>query len=238
MITLLATDIDGTLVGDDSSLNDFNKHITTLQNSGKVRLVYVTGRSLEMFNDIQAEKNLIVPDALIAAVGGEIYLKGIRQNDWPIVDRWHPEQIAQVVAVYSGIKPQPPTEQRDFKRCYYFDDATEHIAKIQNELGDDYSVIYSSNRYLDILPTGVNKASAIRQLCSYWRMPLSNVIAAGDSGNDIAMLEQYKAIMVGNSSHELQTWRHGCKNNNLYAARKTYAAGILEGLRYFGVIED
>ena len=235
-MTLLATDLDGTLVGDDSALAVLKDQLAKLRNSGQLKLVYVTGRSLEMYQELRDEKGLLEPDALLAAVGSEIYLDGVRQADWPQVEQWSPRRIHEVLAGYSGLTPQPPTEQRDFKLCFYFDNAVASVTKIQAELGSDYAVIYSSNRYLDILPAGVNKATALEQLCRYWQLPLSIVIAAGDSGNDISMLGRYKAIIVGNASAELRQWQLTATNPALYVAKASYARGITEGLRHFGLL--
>lgn len=236
MITLLATDLDGTLVGNDSGLLQLNSQLVKLRDLGQFKLVYVTGRSLEMYNDLQKEKNLLKPDALISAVGSEIYIDGRRQADWPNIGDWNVQYIKEVLSNYSGLRAQPLTEQRDYKLCYYFDDGKDQIATMQAELGKQYAVIYSSNQYLDILPSGVNKATAIEQLCTYWKLPTTTVIAAGDSGNDIAMLSSYKGIIVGNASSELLEWKATCKNKDLYIAKSTQASGIYEGLQHFGVI--
>ena len=235
MITLLATDLDGTLVGDDTALLQLNSQLTTLRNSGQLKLAYVTGRSLEMYNDLKKEKDLLVPDALIAAVGSEIYIDGIRQMNWPNVSHWDIEHISEVLSSYPDVRPQPPTEQRNYKLCYYFYDGNDSIAKIQADLGIEYTAIYSSNSFLDILPTGVDKASAIKQLCSIWGLPETVVIAAGDSGNDISMLTSYKGIIVGNASAELLRWQSTSSNTELYVAQACQAGGIFEGLQYFGI---
>lgn len=238
MITLLATDLDGTLVGDDTALLQLNSQLTRLRISGQLKLAYVTGRSLEMYSELQKEKDLLQPDALIAAVGSEIYIDQVRQGDWPKVSQWDVKHISEVLSSYPDIRPQPPTEQRDYKLCYYYDDGNDSIAKIQMELGQEYTAIYSSNRYLDILPTGVDKASAIKQLCSYWGLPDKAVIAAGDSGNDIAMLTNYRGIIVGNASAELLAWQLTCANKHLFMTSANQAGGIFEGLQYFGIINN
>ena len=234
MYTLLATDLDGTLVGNDSALISLNLFLSPLRDSGVLKLAYVTGRSLEMYTDLQREHNLLKPDALITAVGSEIYLDGVRQSDWPNVQTWDVQHVLRVLARYPTLRPQPLTEQRDYKRCYYFDDGAAVVPKIQAELGNQYTVIYSSNQYLDILPIGVNKATALQQLCTYWNLPATDIITAGDSGNDIAMLANYKGIIVGNASTELLEWQANSTNSNLYLAQASQAAGIYEGLQHFG----
>ncbi len=54
---------------------------------------------------------------------------------------------------------------------------------------DTVSSFFSSDTYLEIVPKGVSKGSAIRWMCEYMDIPLENSVAAGDAQNDISMLE-------------------------------------------------
>lgn len=48
---------------------------------------------------------------------------------------------------------------------------------------------FSSDTYLEIVPDGVSKGSAIQWMCGHLGIPLENTVAAGDAQNDISMLE-------------------------------------------------
>lgn len=48
---------------------------------------------------------------------------------------------------------------------------------------------YSSPVFLDIMPAGVNKGYAVRELCRHLDIPVELSVAAGDEANDIPMLE-------------------------------------------------
>lgn len=52
------------------------------------------------------------------------------------------------------------------------------------------SLFYSSEYYLEHVPEGVSKGSAIHALCDYLQVPVSDTFAAGDAENDISMLEE------------------------------------------------
>lgn len=56
-------------------------------------------------------------------------------------------------------------------------------------LGDQLSMSFSNPYYMEIMPQGVNKGSAIRFLCEYLHVPLENSVAAGDAENDMPMIE-------------------------------------------------
>ena len=77
------------------------------------------------------------------------------------------------------------------------------------------------------------KAAAITAYAARVGLTLADCIAAGDSGNDIDMLERRgTAIVVGNAGHELAglTPRPG-----LYRAKRHHAAGVIEGLERLGL---
>ena len=48
---------------------------------------------------------------------------------------------------------------------------------------------FSCKEYLEYVPAGVNKGSAIRWLCRYLGADLSQTVAAGDAANDLCMLQ-------------------------------------------------
>jgi sucrose-phosphate synthase len=98
-----------------------------------------------------------------------------------------------------------------------------------------YSLIYSHNKYLDILPYRASKGKAIRYLSYKWEIPLAHFLVCGDSGNDEEMLRgEPKAIVVGNYSSELESLK-GLRN--IYFAKQKYAHGILEGIERYKFIE-
>jgi sucrose-phosphate synthase len=68
-----------------------------------------------------------------------------------------------------------------------------------------------------------------------WRfgIDMSHVLTAGDSGNDIDMLRGLsRGIVVGNYSKEVGVLK---KSKDVYFSAQTNAAGILDGLKHYGV---
>ena len=96
-------------------------------------------------------------------------------------------------------------------------------------------MIYSHNRYLDILPYRASKGKAIRYLSYKWEIPLRNFLVCGDSGNDEEMLRgEPLAVIVGNFSAELKSMK---KSRNVYFAHRHCAGGIIEGIEHYRFIE-
>ena len=61
--------------------------------------------------------------------------------------------------------------------------------RLAEVVGEKITMFFSNPYYLEIMPTGINKGSAIRFLCSYLGIPVANSVAAGDAENDMAMIE-------------------------------------------------
>jgi hydroxymethylpyrimidine pyrophosphatase-like HAD family hydrolase len=71
---LFVTDLDNTLVGDDEALKELNQQLAQHRQEYGTKIVYATGRSRSIYHDLKAEKQLLDPDALIAAVGTEFMM--------------------------------------------------------------------------------------------------------------------------------------------------------------------
>ena len=68
------------------------------------------------------------------------------------------------------------------------------------------SLFYSSQYLLECVREGISKGDAVRWLCNYLGIPIENSIAAGDSENDIPMIE---AAHVGCA---MKNATQACKN--------------------------
>ncbi len=77
----------------------------------------------------------------------------------------------------------------------------EILKEMDNRILEDKSIstVFSYHKVLDILPSSVNKGEAIKYLCEHLNIETSNVLAIGDSNNDIEMLQtaNYSVAMGG-----------------------------------------
>lgn len=67
-------------------------------------------------------------------------------------------------------------------------------------------------------------------------MDKSKLIAVGDSGNDISMLDVdgICSVIVSNASNELLSYFENHENPNMILTKNERALGVIEGLQYFG----
>ena len=93
--------------------------------------------------------------------------------------------------------------------------------------------LFSDNRYLDLLPAGINKGSTLLALLALLELEPAQVVTAGDTLNDLAMFETGLAgVMVGNAEAALLEALPRLQST--YLARGHGCEGIVEGLRHFG----
>ena len=237
----IVANIDNTLVGDNNQhLTEF---LTLLQkNREHVGFGLATGRTIESATEFLKKQHVPLPDVLIAAVGAEIYygknLHHGRGWETHISAKWNRDKIVDLLKDLTFLEYQPAEAQRHFKISYEIEPGKDRLAMIHERLLRNqcrYNLIYTQDRYLDILPYRASKGKAIRYLSYKWEIPLGNFLVCGDSGNDEEMLRgDPRGVVVGNYSPELKKLK-GIRG--IYFARQKYSGGIIEGIKRYQFIE-
>jgi sucrose-phosphate synthase len=198
-----------------------------------------SGRSIDSVKEVLQAHRIPPPDIVVASVGAEIYYGQRHQHGrgWAthIGKRWDRDKIVGLLERFDFLEYQTEEgAQRDFKISYYMAPGKDRLAQIHNRLLQHkcrYNLIYSHDKYLDILPYRASKGKAIRYISYKWEIPLRHFLVCGDSGNDEEMLRgEPLAVVVGNYSHELKALKG---SRNVFFARKACAGGILEGLQRY-----
>lgn len=243
---LFVTDLDNTLVGDDKALAELNRQLSQHRQEHGTKIVYATGRSPILYRQLQSEKQLLEPDALIAAVGTEIYRGSSDTPDPAWSERlsqgWDRDMVVATTAHFADLVPQPDSEQRPFKVSFFLTQAiaVEVLPQLESLLQRslDIKLIYSTGQDLDILPRHGDKGLAMQFLRQQWEIEPEQTVVCGDSGNDMALFSvgEERGIIVGNASSELLQWHNANPSEYHYLAKASCAGGILEGLNYFGFL--
>ncbi|WP_427156986.1 sucrose-phosphate phosphatase [Aliinostoc sp. HNIBRCY26] len=245
---LFVTDLDHTFVGNDAALVQLTQILEAHRQEYGTRIVYATGRSPVLYQELKEEKNLLNPDGLVLSVGTEIYLDGNSTPDttWSEILSfgWDREIVLSVTQKFAQLTPQPDSEQRPFKLSFFLEQelAMDVLPQLESEL-EKYEVnvklIYSSGIDLDIVPRSSDKGQAMQFLRQQWKFAAEQTVVCGDSGNDIALFAvgNERGIIVGNARPELLAWHSEYPADHRYLAQDFCAGGIIEGLKYFGFLE-
>jgi sucrose-phosphate synthase len=237
----IVTDIDNTLIGDTNErLNELLELLRTHREY--IGFGVATGRTIESATAHLAKFKVPPPDVIISSVGTEIYYGEHRQYgrgwDTHISAHWDRQKIDDLLSDFDFLTKQSKDTQRKFKISYDMKPGKDRLPAIHKRLLQNkcrYSLVYSHNLYLDLLPYRASKGKAIRYLSYKWEIPLKNFLVCGDSGNDEEMLrgEPY-AVVVGGFSSELATLKGMRK---IYFADQACAGGILEAIDHYNFID-
>lgn len=261
----LASDLDGTLIPMEAAPDQVAalKGIAEARMNTNMGLVYATGRHFESVIEAIEEYQMPEPDWIICDVGSAIYRSKSRgfapfqlyESHLRELSRGIERDVVEgLLACVDGLILQAPDHQQQFKISY------ESAAHTVSALVETVNGILERERLpfecmgsldpflncglLDVLPKGVSKAYALLWLSTHADFKPDEVVFSGDSGNDYAALVSgFRAIVVANASEGLadRVEESLTKRNlvdRLYRANGKATSGVLEGCRFYGLIES
>src|SRR5690606_37997390 len=229
---LLATDLDGTFLGGKSV--DKQRLYRLIRQDKDIKLVFVTGRGAESVMPLLNDPILPVPDYIIADVGATILngetLESIEPIQSEIEQIWPGSlMFREALKDIPGLRYQEVPQQR---RCsFYYNEETdvEAVRAVAEQHG--CQVLLSLDKYLDILPAGVNKGSTLKKLVEIEGIAASDILVAGDTLNDLSLYDTgYKGVVVGQAEPKLTEQTRD--NPLVYHAKAAGAGGIIEAMRH------
>lgn len=243
-IKLLSFDVDNTLLEFQTLKSNFADIWNSYKPDSEILLTYNTGRLIDDILNVIQKGILPEPHYIIAGVGTIIYdfkNKCIVKEFNDVLDEgWDLDAVEELINnTNHPITEQPSKFQHAYKRSYFFHDASpEHIQNIEQlfaEANMHVNVVYSENKFLDILPKWANKGNSLQWLLNKLDIQPLQTLVAGDSGNDTAMfnMEGIKGIVVANAHEELYKYT---KHREVYHSENEYTKGLVEGLIYYGIL--
>ncbi|PYI54007.1 Cof-type HAD-IIB family hydrolase [Paenibacillus flagellatus] len=216
---LIALDMDGTLLNSEHEVSEENREWMMKALDAGVTVILSTGRGVQNVYPYTDKLNLNTP--IVAVNGSEVWeaprrlLKrhllsvdsimamhelAVRYDTW-----FWSYAVEGVFNKETWLTGDPNAVQ--WLKFGYFTDNDESRARILEWLQAEgiYEVTNSHPHNLEINPKGISKASGIREVCALLGIDMSEVVAMGDSLNDMAMIKEAGlGVAMGNAQDALK----------------------------------
>lgn len=201
-IKLIALDMDETLLTSEKEVSQPTKDKVTEALTKGAHVVLSTGRWIDTCHPFA--KSLNLTSYLITVNGGEIWtvdkeLKeqhlfdaSLIENIWELgaaddMDTW----MVSTENIWYNSRPDY-FHHHEWLKIGFASANKERLDQLVEELSHhkELELTNSMRNNVEINPAGVNKASALEKVCDWLGITMDQVMAAGDSLNDMKMIEQ------------------------------------------------
>ena len=241
---ILFTDLDGTLLNNDSEVSAGTKAFLNEFLAAGNKLVLSSGRPKDSVLEVKNNAGLTQPGILLICSNGALVYDC--DSDKPILERTlplsyvsHLQKEADTLSLhiqtytrdsivcreedeqirfyrrrihlplilaedYTSVLTAEPYKMlaidlHDHKKLLDFCDRIADWAK------DKIDYIFSNEWYLELFVKEAGKGNAVRFVCDYYGVPLSDAYAAGDADNDISMIQAAGCgIAMANAPQEVK----------------------------------
>ena len=193
-----AFDYDGTLATGGRVSSGTVQALEELRRTGR-KLILVSGRQLDDLFDVFPAINLF--DAIVAENGGVLY-DGSTRNTEVLGDPPSDDFVAEL----RGRGITPLSVGRVIVATWEPNEQT--VLQVIRDLNLELQVIFNKGAVM-VLPSGVNKASGLRNALDRLRLSPHNAVAIGDAENDLAFLSSCDcAVAVANALDSVKARAH------------------------------
>lgn len=215
----MALDLDGTLLNETSEISDTNAEWVKRAVDAGVTVCVSTGRGFKSALPIAETLGLETP--MITVNGGEIWTKPHSLHRRTLLDsskvmKLHAlaEQYPDVwywgyttEDIYNKERWVGDTIASHWLKFGYYTEDVQSLGEILKEIQtwEGLELTNSSPFNIEINPTGVSKATALMEVCRMLGYEMSEVVAVGDSLNDIAAIRAVGlGVAMGNAQDEVK----------------------------------
>ena len=109
------------------------------------------------------------------------------------------EEFACEIAAQGSVVLREKDDEFTFDKFCAFHDEKNDITEFLKIMEEHFSVIIRDETFVELVPKGCSKGIAIKKLCEYYNIPVSQSYAIGDSVNDLDMFYATpNSIAMGN----------------------------------------
>ena len=218
-IKLIALDMDGTLLRDDHAISEENRQAVQRAKEAGIHVVVSTGRPIARSRDII--ESLGESEYAITVNGGEIYDRYYNLVERQVLEMAEVKRLWELQKVHN-IRLWTSTVQGAFDSDHTFEYPVDDYdwLKIGFEVPDEeirkvilkevtanpaLEVTNSSPVNIEINPSGVSKAAALHKVSDWLGFSINEVMAVGDSLNDMAMIKEAGiGVAMGNAQEDVK----------------------------------
>lgn len=211
-IKLIALDMDGTLLNDEHEISEANRQAIKEAQEKGVYVVLSTGRSLRSCG--QHADSLALSSYLVTVNGSEIWddQRGLVERNLVKSEsiQWmheltqkHNVQFWAISTNNNWFDEMPGDIHAEEWLKFGFnikDEETRDRILQELQAKGEFELSNSTPTNIEVNPAGINKAKGLSLVCERLGIEMKNVMAVGDSLNDLAMIEAAGlGIAMGNA---------------------------------------
>lgn len=215
---LVALDMDGTVLDEHQQISERNRQAIFAAIEAGVTVMFATGRGIQSVQPYIEELGLKSP--IVTVNGGEVWreprvLLARELLDVSEVQRLHRLALEHdtwywgyaVEGLYNREHwIEDPASVSWLKFGFHYENVPV-LDRIRKEI-EGWGTLEVSNSHpcnIEINPKGITKASGVRQVCGLLGIDMSEVVAMGDSLNDIAMIRAAGlGVAMGNAQEAVK----------------------------------
>lgn len=239
---LVMFDIDGVLNAHGGNIQEESKKAIAILKSKGYQIGFASGKHAWYIQGGLVWSGLLEQNTLIVAENGGIVYDPLTRKT--IIADKHIDDVKLLRNIFYNLYKKKEgylnfagltvwEEPKESLFCLY-PEFTKDVSRLSSILGE---IIEINNLKLyrvenpdsvDILQEGVNKATGIEQLCKWLNIKISEVIAVGDSFNDMEMLEAVGfGVTLGNAKDQIKQLVKN-KGKNGYISEYECGKGVLD----------
>ncbi|GFZ76798.1 5-amino-6-(5-phospho-D-ribitylamino)uracil phosphatase YcsE [Paenibacillus marchantiophytorum] len=216
---LIALDMDGTLLNEDKKISDENREAIQQATALGKTVIMSTGRGAISAMPYIEELGLNTP--LVVVNGSEVWESPTKLHKRTLLATetvrnlhtlaqehdcwWWAYSVDQ--GVFNRESEQLDIEGQAWLKFGFYTENPEKLQRIRG-IVENWGILEITNSHpsnIELNPRGISKASGVEMVCQLLGIQMSEVIAMGDSENDITMIrEAGLGVAMGNAQDEVK----------------------------------
>lgn len=139
------------------------------------------------------------------------------------------EEFATEIVKQGSVVLREKDESFCFDKFCAFHDDENDITAFLEAMKEHFSLIVRDGNFVELVPKGYNKGTAIKTLCEYYNLPLNQSYAIGDSVNDLDMFAATENSIAMGNGKEIHKYAS-------FVTKSIIDDGIEFALKHFDII--